>query len=105
MLIDVMIMDFVQGPVVIISTEGGVNIEDTAATRPDAIAYFPIDAEKGICPDEAQKIAEKLGLEKKGEEAVAKMILNLFQLFLDKDALLLEINPLVEDICGDCKFI
>uniref|UniRef100_A0A0C9R375 SUCLA2_1 protein n=1 Tax=Fopius arisanus TaxID=64838 RepID=A0A0C9R375_9HYME len=89
------------GPAVIISTEGGVNIEDTAASRPDAIAYFPIDIDKGICPDEAQKIADKLGLEEKGGKAIAEIIIDLYKLFIEKDALLLEINPLVEDICGD----
>lgn len=92
-----------QGPVVIVSTEGGVNIEDTAATNPEAIAYFPIDIVSGITLDQAREIVGKLGLDESKTEAMAEVVCNLYHLFLEKDALLLEINPFVEDICGDCK--
>lgn len=95
------------GPVIIASSQGGVNIEEVAATNPDAIMYEPIDIEKGITKQQADKIVTKLGLDNV-KDSISKMIMNLYQMFLKKDALLLEVNPLAEDINGeyfalDCK--
>ncbi|XP_034939913.1 succinate--CoA ligase [ADP-forming] subunit beta, mitochondrial-like [Chelonus insularis] len=95
------------GPVIIASSQGGVNIEEVAATNPDAIMYEPIDINKGITKEQAGRIAEKLGLEHV-KDYIANIILNLYDLFVKKDALLLEVNPLAEDIQGnyfalDCK--
>lgn len=95
------------GPVIIASSQGGVNIEEVAATNPDAIMYEPIDIEKGITKEQADKIVGKLGLDNV-KDSISKMIMNLYQMFLKKDALLLEVNPLAEDIKGeyfalDCK--
>ncbi|XP_051158508.1 succinate--CoA ligase [ADP-forming] subunit beta, mitochondrial isoform X2 [Leptopilina boulardi] len=95
------------GPVIIASSQGGVNIEEVAATNPDAIMYEPIDIEKGITKEQADKIVTKLGLDNV-KDSISKMIMNLYEMFLKKDALLLEVNPLAEDINGeyfalDCK--
>ena len=93
----------IQGPVVIVSTEGGVNIEDTAATNPEAISYFPINIETGLKIEEARRIVEKLGFDECKQESIAEIVCNLYDVFMAKDALLMEINPFVEDICGQCK--
>lgn len=98
-----MIAFIIQGPVVIVSTEGGVNIEDTAASNPEAIGYFPIDITKGITEEQTRQIVAKLGFDATNARAIAQVLCNLYQLFITKDALLLEINPFVEDICGDCE--
>ncbi|CAD6242181.1 GSCOCG00009437001-RA-CDS [Cotesia congregata] len=95
------------GPVIIASSQGGVNIEEVAATNPDAIMYEPIDINKGITKEQASRIAEKLGLGNV-KDYISNIILNLYAMFLKKDALLLEVNPLAEDIQGnyfalDCK--
>ncbi|OXU26169.1 hypothetical protein TSAR_009927 [Trichomalopsis sarcophagae] len=95
------------GPVIIASSQGGVNIEEVAATNPQAIMYEPIDINKGITKDQADRIAVKLGLENV-KEYISKMIMNMYSLFVKKDALLIEVNPLAEDINGeyfalDCK--
>lgn len=95
------------GPVLIASSQGGVNIEEVAAENPQAIMYEPIDITKGISKDQALKIADKVGLSEKKDQT-ADMLVKLYDLFLKKDALLIEINPYAEDASGnyfalDCK--
>lgn len=84
------------GPVLIASSQGGVNIEEVAAENPDAIVYEPIDIKSGLQKAQAVAIAKKVGLEDHAEET-AKMLLNMYDLFCKKDALLIEINPYAED--------
>ncbi|XP_015189040.1 PREDICTED: succinyl-CoA ligase [ADP-forming] subunit beta, mitochondrial-like [Polistes dominula] len=95
------------GPVIIASSQGGVNIEEVAATNPGAIMYEPVDVNKGITKEQAERIVKKLGLDNV-KDYISKIIMNLYDMFLKKDALLLEVNPLAEDINGnyfalDCK--
>ncbi|KAH8335378.1 hypothetical protein KR074_000611 [Drosophila pseudoananassae] len=85
------------GPVLIASKEGGVDIEEVAATSPEAILYEPIDIATGLTCEQAQKIIQKVGLGGEGEEQHVEMLLNLYKLFVNKDALLVEINPYAED--------
>lgn len=84
------------GPVLIASSQGGVNIEEVAAENPDAIVYEPIDINKGLSKDQAMKIARQVGLDDH-LESTTQMLLNLYDLFCKKDALLVEINPYAED--------
>lgn len=49
-----------QGPVIIASSQGGVNIEDVAATNPDAITYEPIDIKLGIQDDQITRVLKKV---------------------------------------------
>lgn len=84
------------GPVLIASSQGGVNIEEVAAENPDAIVYEPIDINKGLSKDQALKIAKAVGLDDH-LESTTQMLLNLYDLFCKKDALLVEINPYAED--------
>lgn len=90
------------GPVLIASSQGGVNIEEVAAENPDAIVYEPIDINSGLQKSQALAIANKVGLEDHAEET-AKMLLNMYALFVKKDALLIEINPYAED-AGETYF-
>lgn len=99
------------GPVIIVSKQGGVNIEEVAASNPDAVVYVPVDIQKGLTTEQADLIAEKLGIEGDGKEIASMIACNLYELFIEKDAMLLEINPFAQDICGDyyaldckCKF-
>lgn len=84
------------GPVLIASSQGGVNIEEVAAENPDAIVYEPIDINKGLSKEQALKIARAVGLDD-NLDSTAQMLLNLYDLFVKKDALLVEINPYAED--------
>lgn len=91
-----------QGPVIIASSQGGVNIEDVAAETPDAIIYEPIDIMKGLNIEQAKKVASKVGLGKQVDKT-AEMLMKMYALFLKTDALLIEINPYAEDAEEQCK--
>lgn len=86
----------------IASSQGGVNIEDVAAEHPEAILYEPIDILQGLTKEQAVKIAEQCGLGSVSE-TISKTLLNMYDLFVKKDALLVEINPLAEDAFDNSK--
>lgn len=89
---------------IIVSKQGGVNIEEIAAKNIEAVTYVPIDINKGLTSEQASSIADNLGLTGNSKEIASIVIYNLYELFIEKDALLLEINPFAEDICGQCEF-
>merc|ERR1711981_906808 len=96
------------GPVIIASSEGGVNIEETAEKNPDAIVKFPIDAVQGLTVEGSKNVAVKLGIHDTKVDEVAQILLNLYKLFVSKDASMVEINPFAEDnsgnfVCLDAK--
>ncbi|CAF1249189.1 unnamed protein product [Didymodactylos carnosus] len=96
------------GPVIITSTQGGGNIEEIAAENPDAINRHPIDVIKGFERSEALSIAGRLGFSNELLDEAADTMLKLYDLFMKKDIVLLEINPLTEGAdgkiyCMDCK--
>merc|ERR1712172_166349 len=96
------------GPVIIASSEGGVNIEETAEKNPDSIVKFPIDAVQGLTVEGSKDVAVKLGIHDSKVDEVAQIMLNLYKLFVSKDASMVEINPFAEDnsgnfVCLDAK--
>ncbi|VDL75064.1 unnamed protein product [Nippostrongylus brasiliensis] len=98
------------GPILIGSSRGGVNIEEVAATEPDAIVKMPIDMSVGVTPEIAAEIATKMGFQGDCAKQAAEIITKLYGLFRKTDATLLEINPMAEDVngdvyCMDCKML
>merc|ERR1719495_1455201 len=96
------------GPCCIASSEGGVNIEEVAASNPDAIVKFPIDCVEGLSQAGAEEIATRIGVQPEKVPEVSQILLNLYKLFQDKDASMVEINPFAEDntgnfVCLDAK--
>ena len=96
-------------PVIVASTEGGMDIEEVAATRPEAIIREHIDPALGILPFQALKIAVALGLTGPLLRQTTKLITNVYKLFTALDCSLVEINPLVvttdDRVCAlDAKF-
>lgn len=91
------------GPVLIASSQGGVNIEEVAVENPDAILYEPIDIVEGLKPEQARKIAEKVGLGNVADQ-ISKTLINMYDLFIKKDATLIEINPYAEDAFDTSKY-
>lgn len=81
-------------PVVMASTEGGMDIEEVAAHTPDRIVRESIDPAVGMMPFQARKIAVALGLRGELIAQGAKLILGLYRTWCDCDASLIEINPL-----------
>ena len=77
------------------SSEGGVNIEDVAKNSPEKIIYKGIDSNNSNIEDDAISIAKVLKLNDDQTKQFIPMIQNLFQLFIEKDLSLLEVNPLV----------
>ncbi|XP_067896382.1 succinate--CoA ligase [ADP-forming] subunit beta, mitochondrial isoform X2 [Heterodontus francisci] len=89
-----------QGPVLIGSSQGGVNIEDVAAENPKAIVKEPIDIVEGIKKEQAVKLAQKMGFPPNIVEDAAENMIKLYELFIKYDASMVEINPMVEDASG-----
>lgn len=88
------------GPVLIASAEGGVNIEEIAEKNPDAILTFPIDIHGGLSHEKALEIAAKLEIHSDNQKEVADTLIKLYNLFMSKDATMVEINPFAEDANG-----
>ncbi|MCW2874701.1 ADP-forming succinate--CoA ligase subunit beta [Actinacidiphila oryziradicis] len=78
------------------SSEGGMDIEEVAATRPGALARIPVDPAEGVTEDKAREIVTAAGLP---AEAVPVLVA-LWQVFTEEDALLVEVNPLVRTTDG-----
>jgi succinyl-CoA synthetase beta subunit len=92
----------------IASAEGGMDIEEVARTSPEKIHTLTIDPCIGVRPYQARGIALALGLKGKLVDECIALIRNLYQVVLEKDCMLLEINPLVATKAGslmamDCK--
>ncbi len=81
-------------PVIMASTEGGMDIEEVAAKHPEKIFKEWIDPAVGIMPYQARKIADALGLKGDLFNAAAKLIVGVFKTWWECDAALVELNPL-----------
>jgi succinyl-CoA synthetase beta subunit len=82
-------------PVVIASAEGGMEIEEVAAERPDAILREPVFPFTGLEPFRARRMALRLGVPKEQVNPLASLLVTLSRVFLETDATLVEVNPLV----------
>lgn len=85
-----------QGPVIIASSQGGMDIETVAKESPDAIVTTHVDIHKGVTDDIARNIATELGFSEQCIEDAKDTIQKLYKLFMEKDATQIEINPLSE---------
>ena len=83
------------------SQEGGVNIEEVAATTPEKIFKVAIDPLTGPSRDEADQLSVQLDLTEVQAEQFRDLYLSLSKMFIEKDLSLLEINPLVITTKGD----
>ncbi|KAE9553877.1 hypothetical protein FO519_002918 [Halicephalobus sp. NKZ332] len=84
------------GPVIVCSPAGGVDIEEVAEKTPELLLKIPIDINSGIGDAESKKIAKFLKFDGKLESTVADQLKKLYDLFIEIDATQVEINPLVE---------
>lgn len=85
-----------QGPLIVASSQGGMDIETVAKDTPNAIKTFPIDIHKGVTDDIATSVAQSLGFSSKAVPEAAVTIQDLYKVFCEKDATQIEINPLSE---------
>jgi succinyl-CoA synthetase beta subunit len=82
-------------PVIIASTEGGMEIEEVAARNPELISKIHIHPTTGFSGFHIRKLVFDLGLSKEQQKGFSGLIKNLFTLFMETDASLVEINPLI----------
>ncbi len=97
-----------RSPLVLFSTEGGMDIEEIAAEYPEAIRRCLVDVTEGFSEADARAMLDGLGLGE-SEEPVAAILAKLYQAYRDRDAELVEVNPLavLDDgsvVALDCKF-
>ena len=90
------------------STEGGMDIEKVASETPNKIITCKVDYKKEIEPQEIEKIITPFNLEGKVKKTAEKLIKSLYKILIEKDATLIEINPLIITkndnlICLDAK--
>ena len=83
-----------QTPTVMVSAEGGVDIEEVARTKPEAIHMLQVDINSGLMPYQARFLAHKIFDDPKLALRGADVILKLYNTFVAVDAQLAEINPL-----------
>ena len=84
------------GPVIIASPDGGVDIGEVAEKTPDRIKKLPVDIHTGVTDAMAIEVAEFLGFTGPLVAQCAEQVKNLYKTFLTVDCLQLEINPLAE---------
>ena len=82
-------------PVIIASASGGVAIEETAASNPQAIATEAIDPVLGLMPFQIRRLTARLELDPELARSAAQVMTSLYRLFVESDCSLVEINPLV----------
>ncbi|MEM7057015.1 MAG: ADP-forming succinate--CoA ligase subunit beta [Pseudomonadota bacterium] len=85
----------------IVSTEGGMDIEEVAHETPEKILTFSVDPATGMQPFHGRKVAKALGLTGASAKQAGKLVNTLYKMFTEKDASLLEINPLILTEAGD----
>ena len=96
-------------PLIVASTEGGVEIEAVAAKSPEKIIREPIDPLAGLQPYQARKLASQLGFESSQLKNASKLFEGLYRTFIAYDCSMVEVNPLVvtnkgEVLALDAKF-
>jgi succinyl-CoA synthetase beta subunit len=88
-------------PLIVASTEGGVEIEAVAAKSPEKIIHEPIDPLAGLQPFQTRKLAKQLGFESSQLKSASKLFEGLYRTFVAYDCSMVEVNPLVVTTKGD----
>jgi len=92
-----------QGPLLVVSPAGGTSIEDVAHNTPELIFTQAIKIDEGLLPEQASKMACNLGMVEgsPSHKSAMELMKNLYTMFIDTDATLIEVNPLAEAINGE----
>jgi len=87
----------------VVSTEGGMDIEEVAHSHPDKITTFSVDPATGVQPHHGRTVAKALGLEGEQAKQAGKIVGQLYDAFVAKDMAMLEINPLIVSAEGELR--
>ena len=104
-----MLVDRVSSRVaIVVSTEGGMDIEEVAHKQPDKILTITVDPATNICPHHVRRVSKALGLDADLQKQMSTLLTGLYTAFTAKDMSLLEINPLIVTkdkrlVCLDAK--
>ena len=85
------------------STEGGMDIEEVAASTPERIVSFGVDPATGLSDFHGRRVAFALGLKGAQLKQCVQLVRNLYRLFIERDMEMLEINPLIVTTDGNLK--
>lgn len=94
-----------QAPMFMVSSEGGIDIEEVAHSNPDAIRKLAVDPRYGLLPHQAYWLANALYDDPKQVKQAARIMGQLYTSFVDAGASMAEINPLIVSDTGDVKAI
>ncbi len=87
----------------VVSTEGGMDIEEVAHSTPEKIITFSVDPATGIMPHHGRTVAKALGLSGELAKQAGSLVAKLYKAFVDTDMAMLEINPLIITKQGELK--
>ncbi len=90
-----------RSPVIIASAAGGMDIEEVAASRPEQIIKEVVNRGAGVVPFEGRKIAFAIGLDGQLANKMVKLLDSIYRAFIETDASMIEINPLIVTTGGD----
>lgn len=98
----------VKAPVLVFSTEGGVNVEEVAARNPERVSKQSVDYLAGVGPADAKKLIAKTDVDQALIGQITDVVVGLYKAFVNYDARIAEINPLVSTKDGkvfaaDCR--
>jgi succinyl-CoA synthetase beta subunit len=93
---------------IVVSTEGGMDIEQVAHDTPEKIVTISVDPVTNICPHHVRRVSEALGLNAGQQKQMSALLTDLHRAFVEKDMSLLEVNPLIVTkdgklVCLDAK--
>lgn len=89
-----------QTPMIVASSQGGMDIEGVAAKDPNAIKTFSVPLKEGVSDKLAAEVASVLGFSQEAQAEAAKTVQNLYKVFTERDCTQVEINPLSESTDG-----
>jgi succinyl-CoA synthetase beta subunit len=87
----------------VVSTEGGMDIEEVAHSTPEKIITFSVDPATGVMPHHGRTVAKALGLSGDLAKQAGTLVAKLYKAFVEKDMAMLEINPLIVSKQGELK--
>jgi succinyl-CoA synthetase beta subunit len=88
---------------IVVSTEGGMDIEQVAHDTPEKIVTIPVDPVANICPHHVRRVSKVLSLDAAQQKQMSALLTHLHRAFVEKDMSLLEVNPLV--VTNDGKLV
>jgi succinyl-CoA synthetase beta subunit len=90
---------------IVVSTEGGMDIEKVAHDTPEKIVTVQVDPALGIAPYHVRIVSKTLGLDPNQAKEMGQILTNLYAAFVGKDMSLLEVNPLIVTKAGGLKLL